>query len=454
MSSDHAAPLTISGMAASLAAGEVSAEDLAVHALETIDRLNPSVNAFVHVDADGALAAARAADERRRGTRRLGALDGIPLGIKDNIYVAGMPATWGSRRWLDFRPDQDDLSVERLQQQGGVILGKTNTPELAMSFYTDNAVFGLTRNPHNLSLTPGGSSGGSAAAVASGMVPFALGTDAGGSIRTPASLTGLFGMRPTNGRIPRAYGFDPLALDFQAIGLLTKTLADLRLVYSAVSGPDLRDPASLTVPSPGAPSPIRVGWFSRVGEELVDDVVVERVQRAARWLAGSGCIVEEMEAPYDVRGVRAIWGTLTTVGVALAVDGAPDAAETLTDAIRSMVDAGRDVSAADYGKAWIDLQALRREISLAWGEHDVLLLPTSPTAAWAADESAPATIGGRDAAPNAVSTYTTWVNAAGLPALNVPAGTYPDGRPIGVQLVARAGQEESLFQVAELLVGN
>jgi aspartyl-tRNA(Asn)/glutamyl-tRNA(Gln) amidotransferase subunit A len=441
-------------MAASLVAGEASAEELTANALETIERLNPSVNAFVHVDAAAAFATARAADHRRQTAQRLGALDGIPLGVKDNIYVAGMPATWGSRRWLGFRPDHGDLSVERLRQQGGIILGKTNTPELAMSFYTDNAVFGLTRNPHNLSLTPGGSSGGSAAAVASGMVPFALGTDAGGSIRTPASLTGLFGMRPTNGRIPRAFGFDPLALDFQAIGLLTRTLADLRLVYSAVSGPDLRDPASFAVPSTEAPTPIRVGWFSHVGEELVDDVVVERVNRAARWLSGSGCTVEEMAAPYDVQAVRAVWGTLTTVGVALAVDAAPNTGEALTDAIQSMAEVGRGVSAADYGKAWIDLQALRREISVAWGDNDVLLLPTSPTAAWAADESAPSIIGGRNAAPNAVSTYTTWVNAAGLPALNVPAGTYPDGRPIGVQLVARAGQEESLFRVAELLVGN
>jgi aspartyl-tRNA(Asn)/glutamyl-tRNA(Gln) amidotransferase subunit A len=453
MKFDDPSTLTIAGMATSLADHDVTALELTAQALTTIDRLNQSINAFVHVDAVGALAAARASDERRRAGGRLGALDGIPLGVKDNLYVAGMPATWGSRRWLGFRPDHSDLSVDRLEQQGGVIVGKTNTPELAMSFYTNNSVFGLTRNPHNLSLTPGGSSGGSAAAVASGMVPFALGTDAGGSIRTPASLTGLFGLRPTNGRIPRAWGFDPLALDFQAIGLLTRTLEDLQLVYSAVSGPDRRDPASFTVPSADSGSPTRVGWFTRVGRELVDDVVVDRVEAAARRLGASGCVVQEVDAPYDVQAVRAVWTTLTTVGVALAVDAAPALQEPLTDTIQSMAEAGRSVSATAYGRAWIDLQALRREISVGWGEHDVLLLPTSPTAAWAADESAPSMIGGQDAAPNAVSTYTTWVNAAGLPALNVPVSAYPDGRPIGVQLVARAGEEESLFRVAAMLAG-
>ncbi|MCU1469961.1 MAG: amidase [Glaciihabitans sp.] len=452
MKFDDPSTLTVAGMATSLANHDVTALELTAQALTTIDRLNDSINAFVHVDAVAALEAARASDERRRGPGRLGVLDGIPLGVKDNLYVAGMPATWGSRRWLGFRPDHSDLSVERLEQQGGVIVGKTNTPELAMSFYTNNAVFGLTRNPHNLSLTPGGSSGGSAAAVASGMVPFALGTDAGGSIRTPASLTGLFGLRPTNGRIPRAWGFDPLALDFQAIGLLTRTLEDLRLVYSAVSGPDRRDPTSFTVPSTVSASPIRVGWFTHVGQELVDDTVVDRVEDAARRLGASGCVVEAVDAPYDVQVVRAVWATLTTVGVALAVDAAPDVDEPLTETIQLMAEAGRAVSAAAYGRAWIELQALRRDISVGWGEHDVLLLPTSPTAAWAADESAPSMIGGREAAPNAVSTYTTWVNAAGLPALNVPAGAYPDGRPIGVQLVARAGEEESLFRVAALLV--
>jgi aspartyl-tRNA(Asn)/glutamyl-tRNA(Gln) amidotransferase subunit A len=448
-----ASPLsfTVAGMAAALEAGEVSALELVTDALATIERLNPSINAFVHLDEAGALAAATETDKRRHAGGRLGVFDGLPLGVKDNLYVGGMPATWGSRRWLGFTPERSDLSVERLQQQGAIVLGKTNTPELAMSFYTDNAVFGLTRNPYDLALTPGGSSGGPAAAVAAGMVPFALGTDAGGSIRTPASLTGLFGLRPTNGRIPRAWGFDPLALDFQAIGLLTRTLEDLRLVYSAVAGPDRRDPASFLVPQSDSQSAIRVGWFSHVGSELVDDVVVERVESAAARLASAGCVVEKTGAPYDIQAVRAVWGVLTTVGVALAIDAAPVQSERLTDVVRSMADAGHAVTAEAYGRAWIDLQALRRDISVGWGEHDVLLLPTSPTAAWAAELSAPPTIGGRDAAPNAVSTYTTWVNAAGLPALSVPVGAYPDGRPIGVQLVARAGQEESLFRVAELI---
>ena len=165
------------------------------------ESLNPRLNAIVALDLEGARTAARASEARMQSRARLGALDGLPVTVKDNIFVRGMPATWGSLLYRDFTPEDDDLAVERLRAEGAVIVGKTNTPEFALASFTDNRVFGPTRNPWNPDLTPGGSSGGAVAAIATGMVPLAIGTDAGGSIRLPASHTGLVGFRPSTGRV-------------------------------------------------------------------------------------------------------------------------------------------------------------------------------------------------------------------------------------------------------------
>ena len=439
---------SLGAMGRGLDRGEFSAAELVADALARIADINPSVNAFVYLDEEAALTAARESDSRRRAGTSLGPLDGIPVGVKDNLYVEGMPASWGSRRWHGFVPDRNDICVERLVRCGAVLLGKTNTPELAMSSHTDNEVYGVTRNPYDLSLTPGGSSGGSAAAVASNMVPYALGTDAGGSMRAPASLTGLYGLRPTNGRIPRSWGFPPLGFDFQTIGLLTRSMEDLELVYSAIFGADYRDPSSFLVPVDSPKPALRIGWMTRVDDELVDAIVVDRVTEAARLLGDGGFAIAPISSPYDLQRVRAIWGILTTVGVASAIQAAPHPDKELTARVAAMAEAGSGLDAKAYCQAMVDLFELRRNISVAWGDSDVILLPTTPTAAWDARTPSPPTIAGAPAPANAIGMYTTWVNAAGYPALNVPVDAYPDGRPIGVQLVARPGQESSLFAVA------
>ena len=211
--------------------------------LARCDRLDPKLNAFTLIDRDGAAQAAKAATERQKAGRRLGPLDGIPVAIKDNLYVGGMPARWGSLMLEDFVPRPRRYLRRALRAAVPIIVGKTTTPEFALSGRTESRISGTTRNPWNLDLTPGGSSGGAVAAVAAGLAPLTVGTDAGGSIRLPASYTGLVGLRPSNGRVPRRYGFPPMALDFQAIGLVARTVRDLRLLYGAVAGPDVRDPA-------------------------------------------------------------------------------------------------------------------------------------------------------------------------------------------------------------------
>lgn len=410
-----------------------------------------ALNALCLVDHEGARAAAAESDRRRRAGRPRSPVDGIPVVVKDNIHVGGIPATWGSLRWAGFVPDRDDICVERLRAAGAVIVAKTNTPELAMSSNTDNAIFGVTRNPHDLALTPGGSSGGTAAAVAAGVAPFGLGTDSGGSIRSPASLSGVYGLRPTNGRVARAHGFAPLALDFQVIGLMARTLEDLLAYYGVLAGPDARDPASLLVPADAVAGAPHVGWFASVDAEPVDGEATQLVGSAAQALADGGLAVREVAAPYTPAPVRAIWGVLVAAGVATAQSGAPRPDGALTAGVAALAARGAGLSAVEYCAAVNAMTATRRAISTAWPDVDVLLMPTLPTAAWAAELGGPQAVAGAPAAPDAVGAFTQWVNLMGYPALTVPVGRYGDGRPFGAQIVARPGQERALFAVAARL---
>lgn len=226
-----------------LARRVVSPLEVLTEILDRREKLDPILNAVVTLDREGATAAAAASEERYRTRASLGPLDGIPITIKDNLYVGGMRATWGSRLYSDFTAPADDIAVARLRAAGAVIIGKTNTPEFAISGHTDNPLFGVTRNPWDPSLTPGGSSGGAVAGVAAGLFPLALATDAGGSIRRPASYAGVVGLRPSTGAVARAFGFPPLALDFQAVGPIARTVSDLALMFEVIAGPDSRDRA-------------------------------------------------------------------------------------------------------------------------------------------------------------------------------------------------------------------
>jgi aspartyl-tRNA(Asn)/glutamyl-tRNA(Gln) amidotransferase subunit A len=233
--------LDATALSALLDAREITPLRLLEQTLGRLDALEPVLNAFTHVDRDGALAAATAATARQAAGVRLGPLDGIPVSVKDNIFVAGLPARWGSLLFRDHIPDRDDICVERMRAAGAVIVGKTTTPELAMLGRTDSRLSGVTRSPWDPTLTPGGSSGGASASVAAGITTLAIGTDMGGSTRLPASYTGLLGMRPSTGRIARRFGFPATAIDFPVIGPFTRTMRDMRLLYGALAGPDPRD---------------------------------------------------------------------------------------------------------------------------------------------------------------------------------------------------------------------
>jgi Asp-tRNA(Asn)/Glu-tRNA(Gln) amidotransferase A subunit family amidase len=437
------------GLAALLDTGQTTPIQLLDMYLERCERLAPTLNAFTLFDRSGAAAAAEAATGRQKTGRRLGPLDGIPVAIKDNLFVAGLPAEWGSLMLKGFVPEHDDICVERLRAQGAIIIGKTTTPEFALSGRTENRVTGTTRNPWDPRLTPGGSSGGAVAAAAAGMVPLAIGTDAGGSTRIPASYTGLVGLRPSNGRVPRRYGFPPMALDFQAIGLITRTMRDLTLLFSAVAGPDVRDPISLPATPRRQARPRRLGWFTSVGPDGASAEVVASHAEALRQLAQLGYIIEPCMAPFDIKEIRGIWDTITAVGAARAAVRFGDSWKTMaTKQIAELVERGLTVPATSYVNALDRLQTFRAETSARWGDFDALVLPVNPVPAWPVETEHPTEIDGRPATPGAQGMFCGWINAMGYAGLSVPGRPSADGRPIGVQLVAPPGADEVLFELA------
>jgi aspartyl-tRNA(Asn)/glutamyl-tRNA(Gln) amidotransferase subunit A len=436
-----------------LQAGETTPTELLDIYLERFERLEPTLNAFVLIDRDGAARAAKAATGRQKSGRRIGALDGIPVSIKDNLYVSGLCAEWGSLMLKGFIPKRDDICVERLRAAGAVIIGKTTTPEFALSGRTENRVTGTTRNPWNPRLTPGGSSGGAVAGVAAGVVPIAIGTDAGGSTRMPASYTGLVGLRPSNGRIPRRYGFPPMALDFQAIGVITRTVRDLELVFRVLSGPDVRDPISLHVaPAHREAKPRRLGWFTAIGEDSASAEVVRAHAEALRQLEALGYAVEPCPPPFDIAELREIWDTLTTVGAARAAARCGGDWKTLATAqIAELVERGLAVPATSYVNALDRLQAFRADTSARWGDFDALIIPVNPVPAWPVETEHPTEIDGKPVSASAQGMFCGWVNAIGDAGLSVPGRPSADGRPIGVQIVAPVGADEVVIEIARAL---
>lgn len=439
-------------LSAAIDQGRVTPSKLLRRTLSRIDELDPALIAFVHVDRDGAEIAATASDKRALEGTRLGPLDGIPIAIKDNIYVRDMPARWGSRLFADHVPSVDDICIERLRAAGAVLVGKTATPEFALMSRTQSPISGVTRNPVDPALTPGGSSGGTVSAIASGMVPLGLGTDAGGSIRNPAGFTGLVGFRPSTARIPRCFGFPPMALDFQVIGLATRTLPDLELLYDVVAGPDPRDPVSFNLPEPETPARPRLGWFNAVGDVECDPAVLASFGQALNALRVSGMDVQECAAPYDLVELSNIWQSLVAAGSArVALENLNVWRSLITEPVRGHIERGLSMKATGYVSVLDQLAAFRASVGQAWPKVDYLVTPTSPAPAWPAEKEHPVAIGGRPGRPGAQDAFLGWVNAMGYPAISVPIRPHEDGRPIGLQIIGRCGTDRQLINLAARL---
>ncbi len=418
-----------------------------------IERLNPLINAIVTLDREGARAAALASERRWREGRPAGPLDGVPITVKDNIPVRGMRTTWGSRLFADFVPASDELPIARLRAGGAVIVGKTNVPEFTLQGYTDNALFGPTRNPWDPRLTPGGSSGGAVAAVAAGLAPLAVGTDGGGSIRRPASHTGLVGLKPSIGRVARIDGLPPILHDFEVIGPIARTTADNALLFVSLAGPDLRDRASLAFgpPSPwlaADPSPQRILFVNEFAGSPVDREIAESVAEAAAHLAGLGHAVEVGEAPFDVEALGRIWSVVGDAGLAWLLRDKGDIASRIGSDLAVMAAQGGRLSAAEYVEALDVARNIQQTLGAAFTNVDLIVTPTAAALPWPAAKSHPPVIDGKPVGPRGHAVFTAFANAAGCPAISLPCRPADNGLPIGFQLVARYGADELLLRIA------
>jgi aspartyl-tRNA(Asn)/glutamyl-tRNA(Gln) amidotransferase subunit A len=441
----------ITALAASLRKGAVTAEALLERSLDRVRHLDGGLNAFVALDEPGARVAARASDKRLAAGRPLSPLDGVPLSVKDSILVAGMPATWGNRGLADFRPERDELPVARLRAAGAVIIGKTNVPELTLEGYTKNDLFGVTRNPWDRRLTPGGSSGGAAASVAAGMVAAAIGTDGGGSIRRPASHTGLVGWKPSVGGFPRIDGFPAILTDFETVGTLTRSVADALVLDAAMRGADPRDRRSLYAAAPRWPERSRrILYVPRFGDAPVDPEVAAATATIARDLERAGHQVEESEVFFDLDDAGRIWHVVSRSGVAWLFqrDGGR-IGRSAGAAAKAMAADGEKLTGADYIDALERVAALRRRMAELFGEFDLVLTPTAAALPWPAEVPYPDRIAGKPAGPRDHAIFTGFVNITGLPAISLPVALSAAGLPIGVQFVAGFGADADLLAFSQ-----
>jgi Asp-tRNA(Asn)/Glu-tRNA(Gln) amidotransferase A subunit family amidase len=434
---------------------EVKPSEAVAHALGRVEALNGKLNAFVAMRAEQAMAEARALDERLARREEVGLLAGVPLGVKDLEEVAGMATTFGSRPFRDSVAAEDAIEVARLRAAGAVVIGKTNTPEFGHSAFTRNLLFGVTRNPWDLERTPGGSSGGSAAAVASGMVPMATGSDAGGSIRLPAAYTGCVGFKPSHGRIPAGPRLKMESFNgISSVGPIARTVTDAALYLDASCGYHPADPESL--PHPGIsylgvierlPRRLRVAFHPDFGHAVERDVL-RQAQGAARAFSELGCTVETINDP--VPETAGAWTAVRAAQLlAQLADVLPAHRADMNRAFVAYTEAAAKTGWREYGVA----QRVRAEFN-EWARriferYDLLLTPATATAPFAANGPPPAEIEGqRLSDPLLALVFTYPFNLSGHPAIALPAGTTDSGLPCGIQMVAERHRDDLVLQAA------
>ena len=461
-----------------VSSGEVSARSIAENYIETINESESDVNAFNLVTAEQALMDADEIDSKIASGETLGPLAGVPVSIKDNLCTRGVETTCSSKILEGWKPPYNATVIEKLKEAGAIIIGKTNLDEFAMGSSTENSAFGPTRNPHNLELVPGGSSGGSAAAVAAGFSPLALGSDTGGSIRQPAALCGVVGVKPTYGRVSR-YGLVAFASSLDQVGPFANTVSDAALTLEVISGHDPRD--STSIPE----KPLEISGFLNQGVEGMRIGVIEelsgkglegispdvssRVEEAIKVFSNAGAIVESASVPASIYGLSAYYVIAPAEASSnlARYDGirfgprveASTTAETMTatrtkgfgDEVKRRIMLGTYALSAGYydayyGKSQRVRTLIMNDFAKAYEKFDILISPTAPTTAFP--------LGDKTADPMQMylqDVCTIPSNLAGHPAMSVPFGFGENGMPIGIQILAPAMAEREMFQAAKVL---
>ncbi len=476
--------LTAADLADHLASGEVSSREATQAHLDAIAAHDETIHAFLHVDAEGALAAADEVDRRRSGGDALGPLAGVPVAVKDLLCTTGQPTTCGSRILEGWVPPYDATVVTRLREAGLPILGKTNLDEFAMGSSTEHSASGPTRNPWDTDRTPGGSGGGSAAAVSAHLAPLAVGTDTGGSIRQPGALTGTVGVKPTYGGVSR-YGIVAMASSLDQAGPVTRTVLDAALLHEVIGGHDPRDSTSIDAAVPpvveaarrghaDGVAGLRVGVVRELGGEGFQAGVQQRFDEAVALLTKAGAEVVEVSCPSFTQALAAYYLVMPSevssnlarfdamrYGLRVGPQGVAD------PSAEQVMAASRDAGFGDevkrriilgtyalssgyydayYGSAQKVRALVARDFDRAFEQADVLVSPTSPTTAFRMGEKLddPLAMYLQDVA-------TIPANLAGVPGLSLPAGLAEDGLPVGVQLLAPLQADDRLYHAAAAL---
>jgi amidase len=419
--------------------------------LRRIEAVNPAINAIVTLDAELALREAAAADGAD-GAR--GPLHGLPIAVKDLEDTAGMRTTYGSPLHGDHVPTEDTLLVARLRRAGAIVIGKTNTPEFGAGSQTFNPVFGPTRNPYDLARTPGGSSGGAAAAVAGGMIPLADGSDLGASIRNPASFCNLVGLRPSPGRIPEvpaSHAWNPMGVH----GPLARTVEDAALLLRAIAGPDPRAPLSLPEPpdtfvlgATADPRGARIAWSRNLGDLPVDADVTAALEGSRAALEAMGWVLEEVEP--DLTAADEAFEVLRAIGYAHAFGALLEAGgEGLKETIVWNTRIGLALTGARVAQALASQTEMFHRMRMLLERYDALALPVSQVAPFPVEQEWVGEIAGVT-----MGSYLEWMRSCSRitmtahPALSMPAGFTPEVLPVGLQLVGRHRGELDLLRLA------
>ena len=454
MASDELCWKSATQLAGAIKRKKVSPLEVIEAILARIETLNPTLNAYCTVTAEAARREARAAERAlmRRGAR-LGPLHGVPFSIKDLIITKGVRTTWGTRLYADHVPEEDAPVVERLKAAGGILVGKTNTPMFGWIGATHNLLFGATRSPWNLDRTPGGSSGGAGAAVAAGMGPLAVGTDGGGSIRIPSSFSGIFGLKPSYGRVP-TYPFSA-AWSLSHAGPMTRTVADAALMLTVLAGPDERDQSSLP-PSGvdyvkglrGSLRGLRVAWSSTLGfAKVVDPEVAALAERAARSFKHFGCRVEAVEPKFP--DPSEAWNAIFCGGIAARLKPYfPDRRADIDEGLVRIIEDTLKWPPTKYIQAWFDRLAFWDAVRKFFETYDLLLTPTVACPPFKVGLDNPTEIAGTPIEPYGWIPFTYPFNMTGQPAASVPCGFTRDGLPIGLQIVGRRFDDAMVLRAA------
>ena len=433
----------------------VSSTELTETFLRRIERLNPKLNAYLTVTGEEALAAAKAADEKIGQGRENGPLLGIPISLKDLEATKGIRSTMGSLAYQDAIPEMDSVVAERVKASGAVLLGKTNTPEFGLQGTTENRLGDPCRNPWNTERTAGGSSGGAGAAVAAGMCPFATGTDGGGSIRNPSSFNGIFGIKPTLGRVPRAGGLGRPAPNLTSqSGPMARTVRDAAILLKVLAGHDSRDPGSMRDSVPdflagldNSVRGLRLAWSTGMGYAAIDPEVASITSTAARVFEELGCTVDDpafaLDNPIPAFLTIFYTGNYTVYGHLME-----ECPEKLSDNARFCFEHGSQATAADYARAIRAVDEMKAKIDDLMDTYDLLLTPTMAVPPFPIGQP-PDRIDGKDVPPrSSYSPMTRPFNLSGQPAASVPCGFSSEGLPIGLHIIGKRGDEATVLRAS------